>query len=140
MDASNSALTLHRRIATKGFNPDDFETRQVNATSKDGTRVPMFVVSRRGLKLDGSAATLLYGCAGGEGVWSCVSGCWGVPCAMRAASQLCPDARRPGPLPSLHRYGGFNISLTPSFSVSRVAWMLAYGGAVAIANLRGGGE
>lgn len=59
--ASDSDVALHRRIATAGFSPDDFETRQIFATSKDGTRVPMFVVSRTGLVLDGSAPTLLYG-------------------------------------------------------------------------------
>ncbi|KFM28357.1 Prolyl endopeptidase [Auxenochlorella protothecoides] len=96
--ASDSDITLHRRIATASFSPDDFQTRQIFGTSKDGTRVPMFVVSRKGLTLDGTAPTLLYG------------------------------------------YGGFNISLTPSFSASRLAWMLAYGGVTVVANLRGGGE
>ncbi|KAL6767501.1 hypothetical protein ACKKBF_B35475 [Auxenochlorella protothecoides x Auxenochlorella symbiontica] len=96
--ASDSDITLHRRIATASFSPDDFQTRQIFGTSKDGTRVPMFVVSQKGLTLDGTAPTLLYG------------------------------------------YGGFNISLTPSFSASRLAWMLAYGGVTVVANLRGGGE
>jgi len=79
------------------FNPADYETRQVFYTSKDGTRVPMFITHRRGLKLDGTNPTLLYG------------------------------------------YGGFNISLTPAFSVSTLAWM-EMGGVYAVANLRGGGE
>ncbi|KAK2078881.1 hypothetical protein QBZ16_002571 [Prototheca wickerhamii] len=95
---SNSATTVHRRIATKGFDPDDFETTQLFATSRDGTRVPFFVVRAKGRALDGRAPTLLYG------------------------------------------YGGFNISLTPAFSASRLAWMLAYGGISVVANLRGGGE
>ncbi|GBF88265.1 prolyl endopeptidase [Raphidocelis subcapitata] len=58
----------------------------------------MFVTHRRGLKLDGSNPTLLYG------------------------------------------YGGFNISLEPTFSPSRLTWLKAYGGTYVQANLRGGGE
>ncbi len=57
------------------FNPDDYEVKQVFYTSKDGTKVPMFITHKKGLKLDGTNPTLLYG------------------------------------------YGGFNISLTPAFSV-----------------------
>ena len=87
---------LLRRAAVK-FNPDDYEVKQVFYSSKDGTRVPMFVAHKKGLKLDGSNPTLLYG------------------------------------------YGGFSISLTPSFSVSRLAWM-EMGGVFAMPNLRGGGE
>ncbi len=79
------------------FNPDDYETKQVWVTSKDSTRLPMFVTHRKGLKLDGNNPTLLYG------------------------------------------YGGFNISLTPAFSVSNLAWM-EMGGVYAVPNLRGGGE
>ncbi|KAL4854888.1 Prolyl endopeptidase [Chlorella vulgaris] len=96
--AAAAEPTLYRRIATQGFSPDDFETRQVFVASKDGTRVPMFVVHRRGLQLDGTNPTLLYG------------------------------------------YGGFNVSLEPGFSVSRLCWMLAFNGVYAVANLRGGGE
>jgi prolyl oligopeptidase len=79
------------------FDAAAYETKQVFYSSKDGTRVPMFLVYKRGLKLDGQNPTLLYG------------------------------------------YGGFNISLTPGFSVSRAAW-LEMGGVYALANLRGGGE
>lgn len=85
------------RQADVKFDPNDYETKQVFYESKDGTRVPMFICHRRGLKLDGSNPTLLYG------------------------------------------YGGFNISLTPRFSVSRLAWM-ELGGVFAMPNLRGGGE
>ena len=79
------------------FNPNEYETKQVFYSSKDGTRVPMFITHKQGLKLDGNNPTLLYG------------------------------------------YGGFNISLTPSFSVSRLVWM-EMGGVYALPNLRGGGE
>ncbi len=77
------------------FNPDDYSVEQVFYNSKDGTRVPMFVVRKKGTT--GPAPTLLYA------------------------------------------YGGFNVSLTPSFSATRLAW-LEKGGVYALANLRGGGE
>jgi prolyl oligopeptidase len=79
------------------FDPADYETRQVFYRSKDGTRVPMFIVNRKGIALDGNNPTYLYG------------------------------------------YGGFNISLTPAFSVANLAWM-EMGGVYAVPNLRGGGE
>ncbi len=79
------------------FDASGYETKQVFYTSKDGTRVPMFVTHKKGIKLDGSNPTYLYG------------------------------------------YGGFDISLTPSFSVSVLAW-LELGGVYAMPNLRGGGE
>ncbi|MGV3773947.1 MAG: prolyl oligopeptidase family serine peptidase [Verrucomicrobiales bacterium] len=79
------------------FEPEQFETTQVFYASKDGTKVPMFITHKKGLKLDGSNPTLLYG------------------------------------------YGGFNISLTPSYSPSIIAWM-EMGGVYAQPNLRGGGE
>jgi prolyl oligopeptidase len=79
------------------FNPEDFESSQVWYESKDGTKVPMFVVHKKGLKLDGTNPTVLYG------------------------------------------YGGFNISLTPSFSATNI-FFLENGGVYAVANLRGGGE
>ncbi len=79
------------------FDFADYVTEQVFYESKDGTRVPMFLVHRKDLVLDGSNPTLLYG------------------------------------------YGGFDISLTPSFSPARLVW-LEMGGVFAMANLRGGGE
>lgn len=79
------------------FNSEDFESKQVFYTSKDGTKVPMIISYKKGLKLNGENPTILYG------------------------------------------YGGFNISLTPGFSVPNVVWM-EQGGIYAVANLRGGGE
>ncbi len=79
------------------FDPSAYETKQVFYRSKDGTRVPMFVTHRKGLALDGTNPTLLYG------------------------------------------YGGFNISLTPQFTVPTLVWM-EMGGVYAQPNLRGGGE
>ena len=79
------------------FNPADYETKQVFYKSKDGTKVPMFITHRKGLKLDGNNPTYLYG------------------------------------------YGGFNISLSPAFSVGNLVWM-EMGGVYAQPNLRGGGE
>lgn len=80
------------------FNPDDYLVEQRFYTSKDGTKVPLFLVRKKSLAAAGTPVpTLLYG------------------------------------------YGGFDISLTPTFSATRMAWLEA-GGAFALANLRGGGE
>nr|WP_317133175.1 prolyl oligopeptidase family serine peptidase [Adhaeribacter rhizoryzae] len=78
-------------------NMDGYETKQVFYPSKDGSKVPMFIVHKKGLVLDGKNPTYLYG------------------------------------------YGGFNVSYTPSFSISRMLW-LENGGVFVLANLRGGGE
>ncbi len=85
------------KAPTIDFDPSAYETEQVFYSSKDGTRVPMFITHKKGLPLDGSNPTYLYG------------------------------------------YGGFNISLTPSFSVAMLPW-LEMGGVYAVPNLRGGGE
>lgn len=79
------------------FNSDNYESKQVFYTSKDGTKVPMIITYKKGLELNGKNPTMLYG------------------------------------------YGGFNISLTPSFSVANAVW-LENGGVYAVPNLRGGGE
>ncbi len=78
------------------FNPAQYETKQVFYRSKDGVGVPMFIVAKKGVKLDGTNPTMLYG------------------------------------------YGGFDITVTPSFSPTLPMW-LELGGVYAVANLRGGG-
>ncbi|MBY0433111.1 MAG: prolyl oligopeptidase family serine peptidase, partial [Cyclobacteriaceae bacterium] len=79
------------------FDPSAYETKQIFYTSKDGTKVPMFIVHKKGLELNSKNPTWLYA------------------------------------------YGGFGISLTPSFSPTRIVW-LENGGIFAQPNLRGGGE
>jgi prolyl oligopeptidase len=63
-DIGSKKSTVFRQPKVPGYNPDEFETKQVFFTSKDGTRVPMFLVYRKGLKLDGSNPTLLYAYGG----------------------------------------------------------------------------
>jgi prolyl oligopeptidase len=77
--------------------PDKYETKALFATSKDGTRVPLFVSHRKGLVLDGSNPTMLYA------------------------------------------YGGFSVTLQPSYRSDVPAWLEA-GGVWVTANLRGGAE
>lgn len=100
--------TIYREVASTGeqsvwsqsktpVKSDQFEVHQEWFQSKDGTRVPMFLVHKKGLVRNSQNATILYG------------------------------------------YGGFNISLTPSFSSKAVLWC-EMGGVYAVANLRGGGE
>ncbi|HLF13642.1 MAG TPA: prolyl oligopeptidase family serine peptidase, partial [Bacteroidota bacterium] len=95
-DVAAGTYSLYRKTDID-FNPDEYVTKQVFYNSKDGTRIPMFVIHKRGITLDGTNPTLLYG------------------------------------------YGGFNASMMPSFSVTRLAF-IEQGGVYALANLRGGGE
>ena len=94
LSAAKSAVFRQPKV---DFDSSKYETKQVFFTSKDGTRVPMFITAKKGLKLDGQNPVLLYA------------------------------------------YGGFNISLTPAFSVGNAVW-LEMGGVYAQPNLRGGGE
>jgi prolyl oligopeptidase len=93
-EAAKSAVFRQPKV---DFDPSRYETKQIFYNSKDGTRVPMFLTYKKGLKLDGQNPVLLYG------------------------------------------YGGFDISLTPFFSVPNLVW-LEMGGVYAQPTLRGGGE
>ncbi|MAN02452.1 MAG: S9 family peptidase [Owenweeksia sp.] len=95
-DIASGESEVYKKSGVK-FDPEKYESKQVFYTSKDGTQVPMIITYKKGLKLDGTNPTMLYG------------------------------------------YGGFNISLTPSFSTSNII-LLENGGVYAVANLRGGGE
>jgi prolyl oligopeptidase len=95
-DPSSGKSVVFKKPAVD-FNSEDYESKQVFYTSKDGTRVPMIITYKKGLELNGKNPTILYG------------------------------------------YGGFNISLTPGFSITNATW-LEMGGVYAVANLRGGGE
>lgn len=94
ISSGKSALYLQPEV---DFNPEDYTIEQVFYNSKDGTRVPMFIVYKKGLEKNGKNPTYLYS------------------------------------------YGGFNISMTPNFSVSRILW-LENGGIYAQPSIRGGGE
>lgn len=95
-DIATGESSVFRKPEVK-FNPEEFETEQVFYPSKDGTKIPMFIVYKKGMQLTGKNPTILYG------------------------------------------YGGFNISTTPNFSPTRIAW-LEQGGIYCLANLRGGSE
>ena len=95
-DMVTAKSSIFRKPSVK-FEPASYESVQVSYPSKDGTKIPMFITHKKGLRLDGRNPTYLYG------------------------------------------YGGFNISLTPSFSPSILVW-LEMGGVYAVPNLRGGGE
>jgi len=96
-DIASGQSSVYHTADIPGYDANQYESRQVFFKSKDGTRVPMFLVYKKGLKMDGHNPTILYG------------------------------------------YGGFNITLNPTFSPARIAW-LEQGGVYAMANLRGGGE
>lgn len=96
LDLTNNQSTIFKQPKVD-INPEDFVTTQVFYPSKDGTKIPMFITHKKGLKRNGANPTYLYG------------------------------------------YGGFDISLTPRFSIANLVWM-EMGGIYAQANLRGGGE
>ncbi|MGB0032936.1 MAG: prolyl oligopeptidase family serine peptidase [Candidatus Sulfotelmatobacter sp.] len=96
-DLKSGATSLWAKVDAPSIDPAAYEVNQEWFHSKDGTRVPMFIVNKKGLKKDGHNPTLLTA------------------------------------------YGGFNVSLTPSFSRTAYLWM-EHGGVYAVANLRGGAE
>jgi prolyl oligopeptidase len=96
-DLKTGATTQWAKVDAPSIDPSAYEVNQEWYHSKDGTRVPMFVVNKKGVKKDGHNPTLLTA------------------------------------------YGGFNVSLTPSFSRTAYLWM-EHGGVYAVANLRGGAE
>lgn len=63
-DIATKKSTVFREISIPGYKADEYETKQVFFNSKDGTRVPMFLVYKKGLKLDGNNPTLMYGYGG----------------------------------------------------------------------------
>src|SRR6266550_1337933 len=63
-DIATKRSSLFRSVTVPGFNPVDYETKEVFYQSKDGTRVPMFLVHKKGIKLDGNNPTVLYGYGG----------------------------------------------------------------------------
>jgi prolyl oligopeptidase len=96
-DIASRSSTLYWSPQIPGFHSEDYETKEAFFTSKDGTRIPMFIVHKKGLQLDGTSPTLLYG------------------------------------------YGGFNVTISPTFSALRIA-LLEQGVIYASANIRGGAE
>eukprot|EP01006_Ploeotia_vitrea_P000840 TRINITY_DN103750_c0_g1_i1.p1 TRINITY_DN103750_c0_g1~~TRINITY_DN103750_c0_g1_i1.p1 ORF type:complete len:731 (+),score=77.21 TRINITY_DN103750_c0_g1_i1:260-2194(+) len=97
-DCTTNQLAVYHDTVVKGFDPEQFVSEQVFYPSKDGTKIPMFIVHRKGMQKDGTNGCLLYG------------------------------------------YGGFNISLTPSFSVSALVFLQHFNGIYCVANIRGGDE
>jgi len=97
VDLTDVKSALWAKVDAPSIDPSAYDVQQVWYSSKDGTKVPMFVVSKKGIEKNGKNPTLLTG------------------------------------------YGGFNISMTPTFSRSMYLWM-EHGGIYAVANLRGGSE
>ncbi len=97
VDLTDVKSALWAKVDAPSIDPSAYDVQQVWYTSKDGTKVPMFVVSKKGIERNGKNPTLLTG------------------------------------------YGGFNISMTPTFDRSMFLWM-EHGGIYAVANLRGGSE
>jgi prolyl oligopeptidase len=97
VDLPGIKSALWAKVDAPSIDPSAYDVQQVWYVSKDGTKVPMFVVSKKGIEKNGKNPTLLYG------------------------------------------YGGFNVSLKPTFNRSMYLWM-EHGGIYAVANLRGGSE
>lgn len=89
---------IYKTTKVKGLKTDEFSAEQVWYKSKDGTRIPMFIVRHESTKRDGTAPAIQYG------------------------------------------YGGFSISINPSFSPAILTFLKSYGAVYALPNIRGGGE
>jgi prolyl oligopeptidase len=63
-DIASRQSSVFRKVDIPGFNANDYEVRQVFYPSKDGTKVPMFITYKKGIKLDGNNPTILYGYGG----------------------------------------------------------------------------
>ncbi|XP_074279133.1 uncharacterized protein LOC141604609 [Silene latifolia] len=98
LEADVPEMKIFRETVVHKFDRSEFQVDQVFVPSKDGTKIPMFIVARKGISLDGSHPCLLYG------------------------------------------YGGFNISITPSFDVRHIVLLEHLGAIFCSANIRGGGE
>ncbi|XP_017769998.1 PREDICTED: prolyl endopeptidase isoform X2 [Nicrophorus vespilloides] len=100
VDFSGSTIkqTVFHETKVGDLDPSKYVSKQEFYTSKDGTKVPMFIVHKKGFVMDGTKPCMLYG------------------------------------------YGGFNINVTPSFSVSRLVFVNHFDGCFVVANIRGGGE
>ncbi|TPX32467.1 hypothetical protein SmJEL517_g04487 [Synchytrium microbalum] len=104
-DSKTMTSSVFKTTKIAGYDASLYETKQVWYESTGGVKVPMYIIARKGIKLDGSNPTLLYGQSSGA-----------------------------------IRYGGFNISILPSFSVTWLTFIQHMHGVVAVANLRGGAE
>ncbi|KAL6504797.1 hypothetical protein OROHE_023555 [Orobanche hederae] len=98
LEAEVPEMKIFRETVVPGFDRTAFEVRQIFVPSNDGTKIPMFIVARNGICLDGSHPCLLYA------------------------------------------YGGFSISPTPNFVVSRILIAKHFDVVFCVANIRGGGE
>ncbi|GMH04651.1 hypothetical protein Nepgr_006491 [Nepenthes gracilis] len=98
LDSGVPDMKIFQEIVVPKFDRTEFQVDQVIVSSKDGTKIPMFIVARKGILMDGSHPCLLKG------------------------------------------YGGFNASITPSFSVSATVLLKHLGAVFCTANIRGGGE
>ncbi len=97
-DIHGTELSIFNQTKLDGFDMDLFCTKQVFYPSKDGTLIPMFIIHKKNINMDGQNPTVLYG------------------------------------------YGGFNVSIQPSFSTTILTWINNFSGVFAVANIRGGGE
>ena len=107
----------YRATFLEGLKPEDFEAEQVWYNSKDGTKVPMFIVRHKKTQFNGTAPAIQYG-----------------ECECLLISEGDADCQTNA------GYGGFTISINPFFSASILTFLQRYGAILAVPNIRGGGE